>query len=307
MGPTASGKTDLAIALCKCLPVDIVSVDSAMVYRGMDIGTAKPKADELVQAPHRLIDICDPAAGYSAANFCADAHAEIERIVAAGRIPLLTGGTMMYFKSLLDGLADMPASDPVIRAAIDREADVLGWPAMHRQLQAVDPDYAAQLHPNHSQRISRALEVYRIGGRTLSELHRTALSTPSLRQHYDVRQLALLPEARSVLHQRIEQRFQQMLAQGFVNEVEALRSRSDLHLDLPSMRAVGYRQVWHYLDGQCAYDTMIDKGVAATRQLAKRQLTWLRSWPDVCHLPVDAGSEDKNLEQALNFLQKRAI
>ncbi|MBX2809877.1 MAG: tRNA (adenosine(37)-N6)-dimethylallyltransferase MiaA [Cellvibrionaceae bacterium] len=306
MGPTAVGKTDFAIALRQHLPVDIVSVDSAMVYRHMDIGTAKPSAEELVQTPHALIDICDAASRYCVANFCADAHAEIARIVDAERIPLLVGGTMMYFKSLLQGLDEMPASDDRVRAAIAEEAAQRGWPAMHQQLQVIDPDYAASVHPNHSQRISRALEVYRLSGLKLSALQGST-STPTLCDRYDVRQIALLPQERSVLHQRIAQRFQAMLAQGFVDEVAALRNRRDLHVDLPAMRAVGYRQLWHYLDGHGTYDDMVDKATAATRQLAKRQLTWLRAWPGLLRLPLSGDPTDKNIVQALNFLSKRRI
>lgn len=314
MGPTASGKTDVAMALSKVLPVDIISVDSTLVYRGLNIGSAKPTPSELVEYPHRLIDICDPAEPYSAANFCRDAEREIASIVSAGRTPILVGGSMMYFKSLLDGLADMPESNPAIRQAISAEAAAKGWPAMHQQLKAIDPQYAATLHPNHSQRISRALEVFRDSGITMTEYrHRQhqADAKPKFMDDFTVVCLGLLPDDRVLLHQRIFNRFTSMLEGGFVGEVEGLRERTDLHLDLPSMRAVGYRQIWQYLDGDCDYNTMIDKGVAATRQLAKRQLTWLRDWPELIHLPVDKVHSEllvqKKVELILSFLPPRSI
>lgn len=322
MGPTAAGKTDLAIALAQHLPVDVISVDSAMVYKGMNIGSAKPSPEELAKVPHRLIDICDPAKPYSVADFCDNAEVEIQRSVANSRIPLLVGGTMMYFKALLDGLADMPASDASVRAAIAEEAERLGWPALHEQLMAVDPEYARQLHPNHSQRISRALEVYRLSGKTMGSLREAQRlnqvdDAVLLTNRFDVIQLALLPSERSVLHARIEKRFLQMLEQGFVDEVKQLHHRGDLHLDLPSMRAVGYRQVWHYLDAlekaneDYSYETMVHRGLVATRQLAKRQLTWLRAWPDLHRLPIDESMNgstlQKNVEFILNFLSTRSI
>ncbi len=316
MGPTASGKTDLAMELCKNIPADIISVDSTLVYRQMNIGTAKPTADELEQFPHRLVDICDPSEPYSAANFCADAEREIDDIVNKGRIPILVGGTMMYFKALLDGLADMPESDPAVRKAIAAEAEVHGWPVLHEQLKKIDPDYAGQLHPNHSQRISRALEVYRISGTTMTEFRARQASNKDsdvqlFANRFHVIPLALLPDDRVILHQRIEQRFLAMLEQGFIDEVRALYGRGDLHLDLPSMRAVGYRQVWQYLDEQYDYQTMIDKSLAATRQLAKRQLTWLRDWPDLQSFPVDQGMKQstlqKKVELILNFLPIKSI
>lgn len=316
MGPTASGKTDLAMALCDHLPADIISVDSTLVYRDMDIGTAKPTADELQRYPHRLVNICDPAEPYSAADFCRDAETEIDKIVASGRIPILAGGTMMYFKALLDGLADMPEADPQIREAIAREAQAMGWPALHQQLQEIDPDYAAQLHPNHSQRISRALEVYRMSGKTMTQYRQEqqVQDNDTLRlfaNRYRVTQLALLPKDRTLLHQRIKERFLLMLEQGLIDEVEALHRRTDLHLDLPSMRAVGYRQVWQYLDSDYNYDTMVEKGIAATRQLAKRQLTWLRGWPDLTPLAVaenmNCGTLEKNVEFILNILPTKSI
>ncbi len=318
LGPTASGKTDLAMALRQHLPVELVSVDSAMVYRGMDIGTAKPSAAELAAAPHRLIDIRDPAEPYSAADFCADAEREVADILAAGRIPLLVGGTMLYFKALLEGLATMPAADPRVRADIEREAAEHGWPHIHAQLRAVDPDLAAEIHPNHSQRLSRALEVYRISGKTMShwraEQGRAEQGQgrePFGRRHRVV-QLALLPRDRAVLHRRIEQRFAAMLEQGLIDEVRRLRARGDLHLELPSMRAVGYRQVWQYLEGEFSREQLLEKGFAATRQLAKRQCTWLQSWPALEQLSTeDAAGNSRPKEEivrnALNFLASGAI
>ena len=298
MGPTASGKTDLAIELRQKLPVDIISVDSALVYRGLDIGSAKPSADEQARAPHRLLDIRDPSEPYSAAEFREDALREIQSIHAQGRIPLLVGGTMMYFKALLEGLADMPAADAEIRAAIERDAEAHGWPWVHRQLADVDPDIAKDIHPNHSQRISRALEVFRSSGRTMTELRREQ-QQQSLSASYDVRQVALMPRNRALLHQRIARRFELMLEQGFIAEVEALMARSDLHRDLPAIRAVGYRQVWEYLAGETTREEMLERGIAATRQLAKRQMTWLRGWDGVNLLYID--SEQGEIRKKLDL------
>ena len=279
MGPTASGKTELAIALHQQVGAEIISVDSALVYRGMNIGSAKPCADELAKAPHRLIDIRDPSEPYSTAEFAADARREMEVIVASGKIPLLVGGTMLYFKTLLEGLADMPAADPAVRAQLDAEAQKYGWPYLHQQLQAVDPETAANLHPNHSQRISRALEVYRISGKPISECRQKNIG--GLLDDYDWVQIAIAPRDRSILHQRISDRFEKMLELGLVDEVKALFDCPGLNADLPAIKAVGYRQVWDFLAGENSYEQMIDKGKAATRQLAKRQLTWLRSWAKV--------------------------
>ncbi len=278
LGPTASGKTDLAVELTRQLPCDIISVDSALVYRGMDIGTAKPDAATLAHAPHRLISFLDPAEAYSAAAFRRDALREIADIQSRGRIPLLVGGTMLYFKVLLEGIADLPASSPELRAALTAEAEQHGWPAMHKKLAAVDPAAAARLHPNHSQRILRALEVYQQTGTPLSQLQRQQ-TTETLPFHPV--QLALMPEDRNVLTQRIEGRFDRMLAEGFVEEVRHLYLRGDLNPDLPSIRAVGYRQVWDYLAGHVSDTQLRDNGIAATRQLAKRQLTWLRRWANL--------------------------
>lgn len=281
MGPTASGKTDLAIALAQQLPVELISVDSTLVYRGMNIGTAKPTADELAQAPHALIDILDPAQVYSVADFVSDVERLVNEIHGRGRIPLLVGGTMLYFRALLDGLAKMPESDPVVRAQIETEAEQHGWPYIHAELTKVDPDTAASIHPNHSQRVSRALEVFRISGKTMTELRRIqheADRSSDFSKRYSILELAIAPRDRAILHSRIEQRFEKMVKAGLIDEVRALYQRGDLHLDLPSMRAVGYRQVWEYLDGQLSYDEMIDRGIIATRQLAKRQFTWLNGW-----------------------------
>ncbi len=276
MGPTTSGKSAAAMALARALPIEIVSVDSALVYRGMDIGTAKPTRDEQGRVPHHLIDLLDPAESYSAARFVADADAAIAAIHARGRVPLLTGGTMLYFKALRDGLDAMPAADLAIRAAIEREAARDGWEAMHRQLMEVDPVTAARLAPLDAQRISRALEVWRSSGTPLSTFQQGARSDA-------VRPLlvwSLEPSDRSALHARIATRFDAMLDAGFLDEVRALKARGDLDPRLPSMRCVGYRQAWEHLDGECDATTMRERAIAATRQLAKRQITWLRSMPD---------------------------
>ncbi len=305
MGPTASGKTDVAMALSKVLPVDIISVDSTLVYKGLDIGSAKPSREELAQFPHRLIDVCDPAEPYSAANFCRDAEIEINSIVDANRVPILVGGSMMYFKSLLDGLADMPATDPAIRQAIALEAEKEGWPALHAELSVVDPAYAAQLHPNHSQRISRALEVYRSSGTTMTQyrLRQQEVNRPKFLDRFNVICLGLLPSDRALLHERIFKRFSLMIDNGFIEEVVGLRKRKDLHLDLPSMRAVGYRQIWQYLDDEYDHNTMMEKGVAATRQLAKRQLTWLRDWPNLIRLSVDKNNSESLMQKKVELIR----
>lgn len=283
MGPTASGKTDLAIALRKQFPVDIISVDSALIYRDMDIGTAKPTAEELALAPHRLIDIRDPSEAYSAADFRADALREMEEIVAKGRIPLLVGGTMLYFKALLEGLSPLPSADPVIRAKIELEAKEHGWQALHDELCRIDPVAGARIHPNDPQRLSRALEVFRISGKTLTEL----TETKGEPLPYEVHQFAIAPKERGDLHHRIELRFQKMMDAGFEEEVRALYDRGDLNPDMPSIRCVGYRQMWDYLAGSCSLDDAVYRGVCATRQLAKRQITWLRSWDNLTWLDSD--------------------
>jgi len=306
MGPTAAGKTDLAIELTKVLPCELISVDSALVYRGMDIGTAKPSKELLAEFPHRLIDILDPAQSYSAADFRRDALEAMAEITARGKIPLLVGGTMLYYKALVEGLAQMPAADPEVRAQIEEEAARLGWQALHDQLALIDPISAARIHPNDPQRLSRALEVYRVSGQSMTELRlrQSAQSTEAaasgLQQlPYTVANLAIAPANRQVLHARIKQRFTNMLEQGFIDEVVALRTRSDLHSGLPSIRAVGYRQVWDYLDGKLTQAEMQERGIIATRQLAKRQFTWLRSWADLHWLD---SLDCDNLPRALKYL-----
>ena len=284
MGPTASGKTALALELVERYPCDIISVDSALIYKDMDIGTAKPDAAMQARAPHRLIDLIDPAEAYSAATFRKDALREMAEITAAGRIPLLVGGTMMYFKFLRDDSADLPEADDTLRSQLLEDGLRDGWPAMHARLAEVDPESAARLKPMDSQRIQRALEVYLVSGKPLSQFWKEQQSEPL---PYQVVNLAVCPPERKRLHERIEQRFRQMLEQNFIEEVEALRARGDLNLNMPSMRCVGYRQVWDYLEGEYGYDDMVEKGIAATRQLAKRQITWLRSWPDLHWLDTD--------------------
>jgi len=278
MGPTASGKTGMAVELVQRFPCQIISVDSAQVYRGLNIGSGKPDQDILDVAPHRLIDIVDPSYAYSASEFRSDAIREIEEVLAAGDTPLLVGGTMLYFKVLRDGLADMPNADPEVRQQIIDTAAEHGWEAVHQQLQEVDPQSAARIHPNDPQRLQRALEVFRVSGKTMSELHREDQQAPGLELPFNLHFLAIQPDDRAVLHQQIERRFRQMLEDGLVAEVEALFSRGDLNHQLPSIKSVGYRQVWQYLSGELDYEEMVEKSIIATRQLAKRQLTWLRSW-----------------------------
>ena len=290
MGPTASGKTDLAISLCKRFPCDVISVDSALVYRGMDIRTAKPNADTLARTPHRLIDIRDPEDSYSAGEFIRDAGREMDDILAAGRIPLLVGGTMMYFRALTEGIAELPGADDAVRQAIDAEAGERGWPAMRTELEAVDPDAAKRIKPNDRQRIQRALEVYRSSGKCLSEWQRN--SAPS-RSDIDYLKVGLNIEPRSILHDRIAKRLEIMVEGGFIEEIKKLRGRPGLKADCPAMRSVGYRQFWKYLDGEYALEEAQDRALFATRQLAKRQITWLRSETGVFLAdPLEAGSID---------------
>jgi len=292
LGPTASGKTAAALALAARAPIEIISMDSALVYREMDIGTAKPSAAELAAVPHHLIDIIDPADSYSAAQFVTDTNALVESIRARGREPLIVGGTMLYYKALTQGLNDLPQADPQVRAELDRLAEERGWPALHAMLAQVDPVTAARLAPNDSQRIQRALEIHRLTGQPMSAL----LAREADARTFDgqagsrFRAIALEPSDRAVLHARIEARFDAMLGGGLLDEVERLRSRGDLHPGLPSIRCVGYRQVWEYLDGLCDFATMRERGIAATRQLCKRQLTWLRSTPE--RLVVDCLAPD---------------
>lgn len=273
MGPTASGKTALACALSERFPVALVSVDSALVYRGMDIGTAKPDAATLAKYPHALVDIRDPAEPYSAADFRVDAIEAMKDIAARGKVPLLVGGTGLYFRALHQGLSNLPEADPAIRERLTREAEAIGWPAMHERLHRADPAAAARIGPNDAQRVQRALEVIELTGRPLSEQQRGGSGE---RFPWRVLKLALLPADRAPLHARIAERFDAMLAQGFLDEMRRLRARGDLHPDLPSMRAVGYRQAWDHLDGLTSAAEFRDRGIFATRQLAKRQITWLR-------------------------------
>lgn len=282
MGPTASGKTNLAIELVQRLPCEIINVDSAQIYRGMNIGTGKPDKQTLLRAPHRLLDILDPAQAYSVSQFRDDALREMASIRDSGRIPLLVGGTMMYFKALRDGLASMPAADADVRQQILDSAEAQGWAAVHARLQQVDPESARRIHPNDPQRLQRALEIYLISGKTMTEFHheesaRSGDSTIPFDLHF----FSIQPGLRSVLHEKIARRFRQMIADGFVEEVEALMGRGDLNLSMPSMRSVGYRQIWQYIAGELSFDAMLETGIIATRQLAKRQMTWLRSWDEL--------------------------
>lgn len=290
MGPTASGKTDIAVHLVQHMPVEIISVDSVLIYKDMNIGSAKPGAQTLAIAPHRLIDFLDPSQAYSVAEFCRDALAAMAEITAQGKIPLLVGGTMLYFRALLDGLSALPAADEAVRKKLEAQAVDIGWQAMHEKLQQVDPVAASRIHPNDPQRIQRALEVYEISGEPLSALQQKTKFKNTL--PYTMTRLIVSPADRAVLHQRIEKRFHQMLESGFIDEVTALYNRGDLNLDMPSMRAVGYRQVWEYLDNQRDYNSMVERGIVVTRQLAKRQLTWLRNEKDAIWL--DSGQMDSN-------------
>ena len=301
MGPTASGKTDLAIYLTEHFPIDIISVDSAMVYRGLNIGSAKPSVEELQKAPHRLIDVVDPLEIYSAARFRKDALKEMAKIIQAGRIPLLVGGTMLYFRALLQGLSELPESDEVIRKKLEQQAKEIGWEKMHQRLAEVDAEAAERIHPNDPQRISRALEVYEMTGTAISQLQKEQKAEPLA---YQVLKLALIPSDRALLHQRIEKRFSQMLEQGLIDEVKTLRNRGDLHQDLPAIRAVGYRQVWDYLDGIIDYTEMQERGVIATRQLAKRQLTWLRSEKDLTIYDLSQDSMQHIQENVLKTVKE---
>ncbi|MGD8884153.1 MAG: tRNA (adenosine(37)-N6)-dimethylallyltransferase MiaA, partial [Gammaproteobacteria bacterium] len=298
MGPTASGKTDIAVRLVEALPCEIISVDSAMVYRGMDIGTAKPDAELLAKAPHRLIDICDPAEPYSAAQFAADARREMQAITDSGKIPLLVGGTFLYFRALYEGLSPLPSADSATRERLNEEATTAGWDKMHRRLAQLDPEAAERIHPNDPQRIQRALEIYELTGETMTALLKRK---PASQFPYHVAKIILAPADRAVLHERIARRFNEMLGLGLVEEVTGLYKRGDLHKDLPSIRSVGYRQVWDYLNGELHHDEMIQKAIVATRQFAKRQLTWLRSdkegvWFDA----LDENIYSKILKKLLN-------
>lgn len=279
LGPTAAGKTDLAVEIVQRLPCEIISVDSAQIYQGMDIGTGKPDAATLAKAPHRLIDFLDPAQAYSASRFREDALREMRAIQQLGKVPLLVGGTMLYFKALRDGLAPMPSADERIRQQILDKAAAQGWAAVHAQLQAVDPESAARIHPNDPQRLQRALEVFLLSGQTMTQLRQQEQrQVLSAALPFELHFFAVCPDNRSVLHERIAQRFRGMVKQGLVAEVERLYSRGDLNIEMPSMRAVGYRQCWQYVAGELSFDAMVEQGIIATRQLAKRQITWMRSW-----------------------------
>ena len=278
LGPTASGKSRLALELAARHPLEIVSIDSAQVFRGMDIGTAKPSAEERARVPHHLIDLVDPTERYSAGRFRSDAIAAVQDVLGRSRIPLLVGGTMLYYRALTQGLDALPGADAALRGAIDREAAARGWPALHAELARLDPRAAERIRPNDAQRIQRALEVIRLTGRPLSAQH----SRPAQPLPFTLKAYALVPEDRAELHRRIAERFERMLREGLVEELEALRNRyAQLNAGLPSMRAVGYRQAWAYLEGEYDRATLREKGIAATRQLAKRQLTWLRSLPEL--------------------------
>jgi len=298
MGPTASGKTGIAVELVQRLPLEIVSVDSALIYRGMDIGTAKPDAATQRLAPHRLIDIRDPSEVYSAAEFRRDALEAMEAIRRAGRTPLLVGGTTLYFRALEQGLSNLPTADPEVRARLEAEAAAVGWPAMHARLQRVDPAAAARIHPNDPQRIQRALEVYQLSGVAMSDLFAAGRARPAA---WRFLKIVLAPHDRASLHQRIARRFQVMLEQGFVDEVRRLRARGDLCADLPSMRAVGYRQAWAHLEGNLSADEWVYRTLIATRQYAKRQMTWLRSERDCQRVDPLAGDPTATV---LNLLHR---
>lgn len=296
LGPTASGKTALALALAQQRPIEIISVDSALVYRGMDIGTAKPSRAEQAICPHHLIDLIEPTEAYSAAQFAADAQRLIHEIHARGRLPVLVGGTMLYVKALLEPLTELPESDAQIRAQIDAQAADLGWPAMHAQLAQIDPITAARIEPNDAQRINRALEIFHISGKPMAEWLAEDTTTHEL--SFKPILTALIPEPRAILHERINQRFVTMLNEGFLDEMRTLRARGDLHLGLPSMRCVGYRQAWEHLDGAYDYAQLIEKGQAATRQLAKRQMTWIRGMPQI--QVFDSADMTRNQNRLLN-------
>lgn len=301
MGPTASGKTGLAVELAQHHNFEIISVDSALVYKGMDIGTAKPDAELLAKAPHRLINIIDPTESYSAADFVLDAVDHVQDILSKGKTPLLVGGTMMYFNALQKGLAEMPNANAELRATIEQEALEKGWASLHGELQKVDPAAALRIHPNDPQRLQRAIEVYRLTGKTMTQFwsEQESVSLP-----FDMINMAVMPKERSVLHERIEQRFYDMMDQGFLAEVEGFYQRGDLSIEMPSMRCVGYRQLWQYLNGDDLLDDAIFKGVVASRQLAKRQLTWLRGWEDL--MIFDSLSKDL-VPDALNYIQSKII
>ncbi len=305
MGPTGAGKTDAAMALAERLPLEIVSVDSAMVYRGLDIGSAKPPPSVLARHPHHLVDIVDPSVPYSAGEFVRDVVPLMAQIRARGRWPLLVGGTMLYFRALQAGMASLPAADPVVRAALSADAATLGWPGMHARLASIDPAAAARIAPQDAQRIQRALEVHALTGRTLSSLQQQSLKTA---QPDDYLRLVLAPPEKATLDARLAQRFDSMLAAGFLAEVRALHARGDLSADLPALRSVGYRQLWMHLDGQCDLATARELSIVATRQLAKRQYTWLRSEPDATWIsPDEYDATDKLCQFIENWCGAREV
>ncbi len=307
MGPTASGKTGLALALVDAFPqLEIISVDSSLVYKGMDIGSAKPDTATLLKYPHALVNIREANEPYSAADFREDALREMQRIWAAGKVPLLVGGTMLYFKVLQEGIANLPEADSAFREALYLRAAQLGWPALHAELAQVDGKAAERIHPNDSQRITRALEVYQLTGRALSDFQAESAWGRDEAQPFALASLALMTDNRSLLHQRIAQRFQQMLAQGLVAEVQMQKQKFPMQAELPAMKAVGYRQVWQYLDGEFDEGEMLQRAVAATRQLAKRQMTWLRSWPELLSFDMEAPDVFGQLARAVSeLLEKR--
>jgi len=306
MGPTAAGKTDLAVELVQRCNCEIISVDSALIYRQMNIGTAKPDEAVLSKAPHRLIDICDPAESYSAAEFRSDALKAMSEIRESGKVPLLVGGTMMYYKVLKEGIANLPEADEKVRQSLTRQAEEHGWQYLHDRLRDIDPVSANRIHPNDPQRLQRALEVYEITGKTLTALWAEQKRDVQCNFPYRTLNLAVAPNERKLLHDRIEKRFRIMLEQGFLDEVKALKERGDLDLNMPSMRSVGYRQAWLYLDGEYDYEEMVNRGIYATRQLAKRQITWLRSWQDLEWLDsMDANLIPHTVRKVQEFIKQQ--
>ena len=308
MGPTASGKTSLALELVDKFPqLEIISVDSSLVYKGMNIGSAKPDAATLNSYPHALVNIREANEPYSASDFREDALVEMQRIWDLGKTPLLVGGTMMYFKVLQEGIADMPEADVEVRAALYQRAEKQGWDALHKELAKVDPRAAERIHPNDSQRITRALEVFQLSGRALSDFQAESSWGNDEEQPFSLASLALMTDNRALLHQRIELRFQQMLEQGLVNEVQMLKEKFPGQASLPAMKAVGYRQVWQYLEGEFGEGEMLQRGVAATRQLAKRQITWLRSWPNLLSFDIEAPDLSSQMaEKVAEYLEKQS-
>ena len=310
MGPTASGKTDLAIALAEHLPVEIISVDSAQIYRKLDLGTAKPDSKILTKYPHRLINIRDPSEVYSVGEFVRDAKEQMISIASEGKVPLLVGGTMLYFNKLLEGIADLPPADERVRSEIQKRADIDGWPVLFKELKSKDPKIASKIHPNHSQRIQRALEVLYITGETLSQ-RQSRSQISGILEEYNIAQFALVPKDRSLLHSRIENRFYQMMSNGFIDEVRCLYDSSNITEDMPALKSVGYRQMWQYFDGKLSLEEAVAKSIFASRQLAKRQLTWLRGFSETNQIYIDDGKKfvdtKKMCDQVLKTLEYSAI